>query len=181
MKKLARAIQLIELACVKFAKKSAMPFDPTYTQEQLAQYVLLRSDHIPLSGYAVGNPNEFVWKFIPNLPLSYLTPIKKDWAAWFDGEQSEWEYNHGDERKGHFEKWIHNPNEKPIILMEGTDGRAHIWDGHHRVGMAHKVNMPTVPVLLGRRNSSLANGQSDMDTDAERDTDTNSTNFKENT
>lgn len=165
----------------KKAKQSTMKFDPTYTQEQFAQYVLLRSDHIPLSGYAVGKPEDLVWKFIPNFPVKLTDNIKSDWSAWFKGEEDEWKYNHGNEREGHFEAWLKNPHEKPVIFMEGTDGRLHIWDGHHRVGIAHVAKLKTIPALVGRRKTSLANGQSDIQEDAERDTDANSSNFKDDT
>lgn len=172
---------------VKTAKKSSMKFDPTYTQDQMAQYVLLRSDHIPLSGYAVGNPADLVWKYVPNMPLKYTDGIKGDWAAWFKGEEDEWVYNHGrndadnGDRDGHFDKWVKNPSEKPVILMEGTDGKLHIWDGHHRVGVAHVHKMETIPALIGRRKSSIANGKSDIEQDMEHDTDSNSSNFKDDT
>ena len=165
----------------KTAKKSSMKFDPTYTQEQMALYVLMRSDHIPLSGFAIGKPEDFVWKFIPNYSLALTNPIKKDWVSWFNGEQDEWKYNHGDEREGHFEKWLKNPYENPIIIIEGTDGKPHIWDGHHRVGISHVAKLKSVPVLFGRRISSIANGQSDVETDAENDTDANSTNYVQDT
>lgn len=162
----------------KVAKNgSSMKFDPTFTQEQLAMYVLMRADHIPLSGFATGRPDDFVWKFIPHFDIKKTDAIKSDWAAWFKGEQDEWQYNHGDERKDHFEKWLKNPFEKPVIFIEGTGGKWHIWDGHHRVGIAHIAKLKTIPALVGRRKSSLANGMSDIDADIEQDTDTNSTGF----
>ena len=70
-----------------------------------------------------------------------------------DGEMHEWRYDHGDEKKGHFEKWAQNPVVKPLIIIQGTDDKPHVVDGHHRAAMAHIKNMKTVPVVYGTRKS----------------------------
>jgi ADP-ribose pyrophosphatase YjhB (NUDIX family) len=130
--------------------KGKPKFSPDFSQEEMATYVKDKSDHIPETGFAIGKPTDFEWSFIPEFELAQVTPIKTDWVGWYDGEWSEWVHDHGDERSGHFEKWADNPAKKPPILIEGTDGKLHIWDGHHRIGIAHKLKMENIPVLLGK-------------------------------
>ena len=139
-------------------------FNPHSGQKEFRDYVEQRADHMCDTGYVQGEPDDFNWHFEPQYQLSKLTPLKKDaegWKAWYHGELHEWEYDHGDERKGHFEKWAQNPAEKPIIVIEGLDDRDHVVDGHHRCGMAHIKNMKTIPVLYGRRKmeKSLASSE----------------------
>jgi ribosomal protein S27AE len=129
-------------------------FDPHYGQKEFREYVEARADHMTDTGYVQGEPDDFNWHFEPEYATDKLTPIKKDadgWKAWYHGELHEWQYDHGDERKGHFEKWAQNPAHKPVIVIEGLDHDDHIIDGHHRVGMAHIKHMKTIPVLYGRR------------------------------
>lgn len=134
--------------------KSKIKFDPSFGQKEFKEYVDQRADHMCDTGYVAGEPDDWNWHWDPEYSLDKLTPIKKDretWIKWYEGELHEWVYDHGDERKGHFEKWAKDPSAKPIIVIEGTDGRDHIIDGHHRAGKAHIVNMKTVPVIYGRR------------------------------
>ena len=125
-------------------------FSPEFSQKEFAKYVKEKSDHIPETGFAVGDPKDFEWSFVPDFELAKVTPIKEDWIKWYDGEWTEWVHDHGtEERAGHFERWADAPEKKPPIVIVGTDGKLHIWDGHHRIGIAHKQNMPQIPVLYG--------------------------------
>ena len=131
-----------------------LKFDPHFGQKQFRDYVEQRADHMCETGYVRGEPDDFNWHYDPEYNLEKLTPIKKDadgWKAWYRGEMTEWEHDHGDEKKGHFEKWAKNPEAKPLIVIEGTDGKDHIIDGHHRCAMAHIQNFKKVPVIYGRR------------------------------
>ena len=136
---------------------SKMKFDPGFGQKEFRNYVEQKADHMSDTGFIRGKPDDFNWHYEPEYDLSKITPIKKNaegWKAWYRGELTEWEHDHGDERKGHFEKWSKNPQEKPIIIIEGTDGKDHIIDGHHRCGMAHIRSMSKIPVIYGRRKST---------------------------
>lgn len=129
-------------------------FDPHFGQKDFRDYVESRADHMTDTGYVQGEPDDWNWHYEPEYETSKITPLKKDadgWKAWFRGEMHEWVYDHGDERKGHFEHWSLHPQEKPIIVVEGLDGKDHIIDGHHRAGMAHIRHMKTIPVIYGRR------------------------------
>lgn len=126
-------------------------FSPDFDQKQFAKYVKEKSDHIPETGFAVGSPKDFEWEFRAEFPLAELTPIKEDWVEWYQGEWTEWVHDHGtEERAGHFERWADAPEKKPPIIILGTDGKLHIWDGHHRIGIAHKLGMEKIPVLFGK-------------------------------
>ena len=126
-------------------------FDPKADQKGFQEYVDNRADHIPTSGYAIGKVTDFIWTFETDYQTSKTNQIKRDWPAWYEGELDEWRYDRGNEKAGHFEAWAKDPNHKPIILVEGTDGKPHVWDGHHRVGMAHIKKMKQIPVLYGTR------------------------------
>ena len=134
-----------------FDENGKLRFKPDFTQDQFQQYVFNKADHIPTTGYAVGEPENFVWSYIKDFPLEKLTPIKRDWKEWYDGELTEWQHDHGEERKGHFERWAEHPEKKPPIVVEGTDSKLHVWDGHHRIGMAHIKDMQKVPIIFGKR------------------------------
>lgn len=126
-------------------------FDPKADQKGFQDYVKNRADHIPASGFAVGKVDDFIWTFETDYQTSKTNQIKRDWISWYNGELDEWQYDRGAERAGHFEAWAKNPQVKPAIIIEGTDGKPHIWDGHHRVGMAHIKKMKQIPVLYGTR------------------------------
>jgi hypothetical protein len=131
-------------------KKDKPKFEPVMTSDEMAKYVKRKADHICETGFAEGKPKEFEWKFIPKFPLDFAKKIKSDWPAWFKQESEEWIYNHGKkERAGHFDKWSESPALKPIVLVVGTEGNFHIWDGHHRIGKAVTIGMKDIPVILG--------------------------------
>jgi len=41
-----------------------------------------------------------------------------------------------------------------IFVVEGADGKFYVWEGNHRVGMAHVLNVDTMPAYVGYRKSS---------------------------
>lgn len=131
--------------------KGKIKFEPGFDQKKFQEYVLSRADHIPKTGFAIGKPTDFNWHFDPEFDIDKTNALKRDWVAWYNGELDEWRYDHGDERAGHFEAWSKNPARKPIIMIEGTDGKMHCWDGHHRIGMAHIKKMKHIPVIIGIR------------------------------
>jgi hypothetical protein len=53
------------------------------------------------------------------------------------------------------EWWISAPDEH-IVIVEGTDGKWYVWEGNHRVGIAHTNGMKTVPAFVGTRVSARA-------------------------
>lgn len=46
-----------------------------------------------------------------------------------------------------------NPEVEPIIIAQNKDGVIEIWDGFHRLGIAIKNTLETVPVLYGYINA----------------------------
>ena len=135
-------------------KKAKVQFSPAMDQKQFAKYVKKKADHVCETGFAAGKPKDYVWRYDPKHSLEFALAIKSKalWQKWFEAEQAEWVYNHGpDERKDHFDKWSTEPALKPIMLVEGTDGKIHIWDGHHRVAKALSIGMKDVPALIGTR------------------------------
>lgn len=133
-------------------KKEKIKFKPDMSSEEMAKLVKKKADHIMETGFASGKPKDYEWKYEPKFPVASLKKIRSDWPAWFKAEGEEWIYNHGpEERKDHFDKWSQEPELKPIMLAEGTDGKLHIWDGHHRIGKAVTIDMKTIPAIVGKR------------------------------
>lgn len=139
-------------------KKKKLKFSPDMSNEQAAKYVKKKADHIMETGFAEGSPKQFDWKYEPKHSLAFAKEIKSNWPEWFKQETEEWKYNHGpEERKDHFDKWSKEPELKPIILVHGTDGKIHIWDGHHRVAKALTLGMKNVPALVGTKKKGVKN------------------------
>jgi hypothetical protein len=133
-------------------KKDKLKFSPKFDQESFARYVKKKADHIGKTGYAEGKPKDFEWCYEPKMSLDFAKKIRTDWGAWFEQERQEWVYNHGPaERANHFDKWSESPECKPIIVVKGTDGKPHIWDGHHRIAKALSLGMKTIPAIVGVR------------------------------
>jgi len=133
-------------------KKNKLRFSPMMSQKEICKYIDKKSDHVPKTGYAEGPADQYVWHFEKSLPLEFAKAIKKDWLGWFQDEQDEWKYNHGPyERSNHFDKWSDEPELKPIIVVKGTDGRLHIWDGHHRIGKCLTIGKKEIPAIVGVR------------------------------
>src|SRR5665213_418558 len=151
-----------------------LKFNPGFGQKEFRHYVEEKADHLCDTGYVAGEPDDFNWHYDPDYNLSKLTPLKggkAGWVAWYDGEMVEWKHDHGDAKKGHFEKWSKNPKKKPLVVIEGTDGKDHIVDGHHRCAMAHIQDMENVPVIYGRRKTEMKKIDEDLLTEALEKTD----------
>lgn len=134
--------------------KGKIKFDPGFGQKEFREYVEERADHMCSTGFLAGEVNDWNWHYDPEYIVEKLIPIKKDaamWKAWFEAEMFEWVYDHADEKKGHFERWLKNPSVKPIIIVQGTDDKPHQIDGHHRLALAISKDTKTVPVIYGTR------------------------------
>ena len=134
--------------------KGKIKFSPGFGQKEFRKYVEQRADHMCETGFLAGTPDTWNWHYDPEFEMDKLISIKgnrEGWVSWYRGEMTEWEHDHGDEKKGHFEKWAKNPEVKPIIVVEGTDGKWHVIDGHHRTAMGFIKNMKHVPTIVGKR------------------------------
>ena len=137
--------------------KGKIKFDPSFGQKEFREYVETRADHMCDTGYLAGKPDDWNWGYIPDFAVEKLIPLKKDvagWKSWLAGEMSEWVYDHGQERAGHFDRWCENPSVKPLIIVQGTDERPHQIDGHHRLATAIAKGMKTVPAIYGTRKNT---------------------------
>jgi GNAT superfamily N-acetyltransferase len=77
-------------------------------------------------------------------------------AGYYDGL-----YEHAKERIPEDEEWgtftyfnemceaIKNHTIEQIFVVEGTDGKFYVWEGNHRVGIAHVIGVDTMPAFVG--------------------------------
>lgn len=47
-------------------------------------------------------------------------------------------------------RWLADPTQDPLVIVEPASGPAYLWDGHHRLAIAYMHELPTVPVFVGR-------------------------------
>jgi hypothetical protein len=99
-----------------------------------------------------GKACDFIWTQVDNFPVAALE-APEEWKQFWEEEKN------NPERKEYFqcmeEWWISAPDEH-IVIVEGTDGKWYVWEGNHRVGIAHTHGMKTVPAFVGTRVSARA-------------------------
>lgn len=84
--------------------------------------------------------------------------------AGFDTDASDWKWlvrdvwdrakegNSLDEAKKYYDAMkqaVKDGTMEPIIVVEGTDGKFYIWDGNHRVALAHELHVDKLPAWVG--------------------------------
>lgn len=102
-------------------------------------------------GYAPAE--SFNWKEDRSFDLHKI----EGWdAGFYDGL-----YEHAKQRIPEDEEWgtfvyfngmceaIRNRTIEEIFVVEGTDGQFYVWEGNHRVGIAHVLDVTTMPAFVG--------------------------------
>ena len=107
-----------------------------------------------------GYADEFNWTQVDNLPVNQIDGDPKMWTKWF-AQEVEWAHEGG--REDYFEEmekwWTTNPDEHIIVVKDGS--KYHIWEGNHRVAIAKKNGMKTVPAFVGTRKKGVMAAEED--------------------
>jgi len=92
-----------------------------------------------------GTVDDFEWFATMGFPISFLDN-RRTWAAWMRKELA------GDGARiwGDLLK-IDLSKVDPVIVVQGADDIAYLWDGNHRVGVAAMRGYNAVPALVGVR------------------------------
>ena len=99
-----------------------------------------------------GRPSDFLWSYDSAFPLLRIGGDSEDLVKWAAEERVAWIESFGDERGLELsECWLSNPEDRPIVVVVGTDGRIYVWDGNHRIGAALAAGRFAVPAIVGRR------------------------------
>jgi hypothetical protein len=102
-----------------------------------------------------GDVEDFDWSFEAEFPVLAIDGPEMspdEWRQWWKVELTIDE-ELGWPRFASMEDWYREKPypEDPIIIIEGTDARYHIWDGFHRVALCHYVGHLAIPAIVGRR------------------------------
>jgi hypothetical protein len=97
-----------------------------------------------------GWARNFDWQQVDNFPVDKLEGDAKGWRLWLEQEK-EWAAEGGrpDQYYEKMEEWWTTNADEHMIVVQGTDGKYHVWEGTHRHAIAKANNMKTVPVFLG--------------------------------
>jgi len=133
--------------------KKAIVWEPGEMQEYADQY----SGSYPDDDPAGGNADAFHWRYEPQYPVEKLGD-KQEWLDWYNEERKHYQQEWGNNRRYNAieRSWIRDPEQEPLVGVEGEDGKTTVWDGSHRVGMAHKHGLVTVPMVVGVRKTPPA-------------------------
>jgi hypothetical protein len=96
---------------------------------------------------------QLTWRFEPAFSLAEIHPDRVDvdyespeeWSEWYAGERAGsvryyWELE---------AKWLFRPEELPLVVARGSDGRLYLWDGRHRIGISHMKGWTHAPAWVG--------------------------------
>src|SRR5260370_942124 len=86
--------------------------------------------------------DDFSWSSEPAFQLNLLG-TGEGWLVWVSEEKATWAAEGGPERLDSFVGWWEENS--PVVLAEGTDGAFYVWDGNHRIAVAHRHGRTVVP------------------------------------
>ena len=96
------------------------------------------------------------WRYHPAFPVDRIPGTKSDWTKWYASEKRERARRHpGDGYFASMEDWLRNsPDDPPfdgdpIVLSTDPDTPFPVLAGNHRVAIAKKFGVRTLPLFLG--------------------------------
>jgi hypothetical protein len=99
-----------------------------------------------------GEASEFQWSFHPTFPLSKLEDLMDGREGWYNWMKNELKWAEEDGFEERYKSLMKDPKiEEPVFVVQGVDGKYHIWDGHHRVGASFLRGFKTIPANVGIR------------------------------
>lgn len=120
-----------------------------YTQEWYMHVVKDYQDQYVPGEPGYGELEDFFWEKQANFDAHSLVGGPEEWATWYAEEISHPEEA---ERYAYLAMWWENyPDWDIPIVVEGTDGLYHPWDGCHRTGISCLAGRPTFPAIVGTR------------------------------
>lgn len=118
----------------------------TWNDEEISVYIGVHLEGEMAPGVKLEN---LTWEFVSAFPLSKIivtggdSSSKEEWLEWLAYEQE------NDDWFVQLEKdW--DPESQPIILIKDKNGNGVLNDGHHRVAIAYKRGMNTIPAMVGK-------------------------------
>lgn len=119
---------------------------PNLTQEVMLRMATPYADQWEEGHPAAGPASRFSWHFATSYPIARIQDrTDAEWRDWMLAEVRMWAED-GD--PDYWNDEIRNPTRDPVIVVE-IDGRAHTWDGNHRIGGSVLSNRETVPAIVG--------------------------------
>ena len=96
---------------------------------------------------------DLAWRYEANYPLEKVCGAgensRGDWLSWYAEEKEAWQAEGTyPNRFEELEKYWKTDPDDPIVIVE-IDGKGHLWDGAHRVGISHLFQRPTIPAIVG--------------------------------
>jgi len=127
------------------------------TQENLIAYAQGYSDEFGDGHPAAVEPEDRQWTYDPAFPLADLADPDGQtfnpavWSAEYRSVKQAWAEQGEPDRFDDMERWwLSSPQEEPVLLVEGADGKIYKWDGFHRIGISALHGVPHVPAIVGR-------------------------------